>query len=169
LSGIYTLQGEVDKISSIKEIFENDTTYKSTFKESYLKANENKLLLIYKVQLRLGSIIKEIRNQNWDNYYYYDKAKNLIWSLLIQGLLNDRKIDKLIDDFGNSMISETDFTDKLKKIATNEIRQVIREVINRDYKDQVRNQKFSFLKTKAVYQKCMDLLNTKFGWTKQTV
>ena len=163
------LQGEIDKMSSLSEVFESEITYGNTFKQSYLQANVNKLILIYKVQLRLGSIIKEIRNQNWGNYYYYDKAKYLIWSLLIQGLLNDNKLEKLIENFGNSMISETEFTDKLKRMATNEVRQVIREVVTANYKEQERNQKFSFLKTKTIFQKCMDLANQKFGWTKRTL
>src|SRR5690606_27801838 len=46
------VQGEIDKMSRLRQIFENETVYKNTFRHSYLKADAQKIILAYKAQLR---------------------------------------------------------------------------------------------------------------------
>lgn len=163
------LQGEVEKISSYSDVFESESMYSNTFKKSYLQANVKMIIMLYKVQKGVGGVIRELHNINYNNYWFYSKAKNLIWCLLIQGILNDKKIDKNTENYGNSLIYDSEFAQKLKKLGTNEIRILIKEVINSHYNEQIESQKFSFFKSKAIYQKCMDLAFDKYGWTKQTI
>jgi len=42
------IQGEVDKMSRLADVFENQKTYEDTLRESYLKCDISKLLLVYK-------------------------------------------------------------------------------------------------------------------------
>jgi len=51
-------QGEVDKMSRLREVFETDSIYQNTFQKKYLnEGNSRKILLIYKIQFRLNKII----------------------------------------------------------------------------------------------------------------
>lgn len=165
------LQGEIDKMSRLTDVFENETTYKNTFKIDYQRADTRKIILFYKIHFRLPSIIRSIENKGYNKYYWAGYAKNLIWSLLIQGLLNDEEIDNLLEDYGYSLSFETNFGDYLKNIASKKIRFILADIANQSkYQVFLDNDppKYSFLRTKAIFQEAMSLARRKFGWEKRT-
>ena len=69
------LQGEIDRISRLTDVFENETTYLKTFKKEYLKVDSRKIILTYKIQYRLNRIIQEIINKGWNKYYFASYAE----------------------------------------------------------------------------------------------
>jgi hypothetical protein len=162
------LQGEIDKISEIGKVFEADTLYNKTFHSSFLKADTRKIILCYKVQFRLGAIIREIESKGESKYYFVRSARNLVWALVNQALLNDDDLDDLLDSYGLTLSVEANFNEHLKNIGSRKVRIILSELIKiKRYSEFVNEEKFSFLKTKVAFQECMAIGRKRWGWEMQ--
>jgi len=157
-------------MSRISEVFENEWYYKDTFKERYLKVDGKKLILLYKIQYRLPSITREILSRGENKYYYVTKARNLLWALLIQGLLNDDEFEEYVEKWGESLSIQSDFTLKLKDLASKKIRFILSKTFEHEkYTENLKDEKYSFLRSKATYNDCMKTARNLYGWNKINV
>lgn len=165
------IQGEVDKMSRLTEIFENQNYYGSTFRESYLHSDSRKIILCYKVHYMLSGSMKKIEERAASKYaYHISRARNLVWAMLIQGLLNDPKLSEFLEDFGVDLRKQTGFSEVLKNLAATKILQILRELFeDKDIKEKIEEEKYSFLRNKVVFKKCMDIAYDKYKWTKKTI
>jgi len=160
-------QGATEKMSRIGEVFENDNYYKDTFREHYFSVNTEKLLLFYKISYRLNSISWEIRGMGENKYYYATRATNLIWALLIQGLLNDDRFDEYVEKYGASLLMEGDYNGILKDIASKKIRLIFSKTFaTKKYRNYLEEEKFSFLRSRSTYDDCMETARKKYRWKK---
>jgi len=163
---LLAMQGEIEKFSSIPEVFENQNYYNETFKEKYLRVDARKLVLFYKIQFRLSSVINEFK-EKWVKYDYIDKARNLLWALLIQGLLNNERFDTYLNDYANSLVIEGDFTELLKEIALTQIRRIINKALqDKRYTKYLKDERYSFLRSRATYNHCMEVAHKLYKWEK---
>ena len=161
------IQGEIDKISEIGKVFETDTLYEKTFKTEFLKSDTRKIILAYKVQSRINAVVNEIlsRSEKTNKYFFVRYARNLIWSLVTQGLLNDRDIEYHLENFGNGLSLEANFTQLIKEIGGKKVRIILSELIRqKKYADYMENEKYSFLKTRIAFVDCMAIANKRYGW-----
>lgn len=159
--------GEVDRMSRLNEVFETENQYRACFAEKYLKSDARRILLAYKVQFRLNKIAREIEAAA-KGYWYVPRAKNLLWALLVQGMLNGPKLDAWCETFGTTLTVEADFTQELIALGVGKVRHVIREAaLESRYKEQLDEERLSFLRTKAFYSQCMGFAEDRHGWTKQ--
>lgn len=165
------VQGEVDRLSRLSDVFENPKYYADTFRESYLKCDARKIVLTYKVYLMLNSPMQRLEERSPGRLAYpISRARNLVWALLIQGLLNDSKLPEHLDRFGYSLAKETDFRELLKHIASGKILPIFREVLSdEDYQQKIGEEKYSFLRTKEIFRRCMDVAYEKYDWTKRSL
>ena len=160
-----SIQGEIDKVSDIGKVFDTDTLYDKTFRRDFLKIDTRKIILAYKIQFRLGAIIQEIIKKGENKYNFVRLARNLIWALIIQGLLNDNDIEDLLDNYGRSLSVEADFNSIVKEMGTRKIRIILSELIKqKKYEDYMKEEKFSFLKTRNVFVDSMTIARKRFGW-----
>jgi len=163
-------RGQIDRMSQMKEVFESETWYRDTFREQYLAIDPRTLVLLYKIQFRLQSVIREIRSAGAEKYGYAPKAKNLIWCLTLQGLMNDNKFERLVENYGNSTGVEAGLTEMLKRMASTKIRFILSDAFDsKKYRDQMAEGKFSFLRSKATLADCMKVAQTRFGWQKMSL
>jgi len=163
-------RGQVDRISEMKGVFENEAWYRDTFREQYLAADPHRLVLLYKVQFRLQSVIREIRSAGAEKYGYAPSAKNLIWCLTLQGLLNDNKFERLVENYGSSTAVEAGFTELLKRMASTKIRFILSDAFDsRKYQELMNAGKFSFLRSRATLADCMKVAQSRFGWQKMSL
>jgi len=104
------IQGEIDKMSSLPNVFDSDETYKQTFRDKYLDSDVRKILLAYKIQFNLTLFVLEIQEKGAQkNYEYFRRTRNLLWALLIQGILNLPDLPDLLDEYGGRPTMETDY------------------------------------------------------------
>jgi hypothetical protein len=164
------IQGEIDKMSRMPEVFENQKIYQETFRSSYLHADTRKILLAYKIQFRLNKIIDEILAKGEVKYLFIRRARNLVWALLVQGILNDEDLPALCGRFGIQLVAEADFTSYLKKMATTRVRFIIGEAVgdNRS-QEMIADEKYDFLRTKAIFQRCMEVAYKRHKWKKRSI
>jgi hypothetical protein len=164
---LLAMQCQIDRISEIKEVFENETWYSDTFKDRYLEVDPRKFVLLYKIQFRLASVMREIRNIGSEKYGYASKGKNLLWCLSIQGLLNDSKFAKYVEYYGNTTGIEAGITEILKTMATSKLRYILNDTFEgKKYQGNLSEGKISFLRSKAAVKDCMEAARARFGWEK---
>ncbi|WCL48598.1 AIPR family protein [Leptospira sp. GIMC2001] len=162
------VQGDIDKISRLKEVFENELLYHSMFKKKYLDANAKKIMLVYKVQQRLGKVLELIIEWAPNKYYYIKRAKHLVWALLIQGILNDKKLDSFCEDFGTRLSVESNFGEIIKDLGIKKIKPLIADLAAEPKNvKSIEDEKFTFLKTKSAFDYCMKAAKNRYGWDKK--
>jgi len=111
------------------------------------------------------SVILE-KGQN--KYAYIGKARPLLWALLCQALLNEEDIEDIAARFGRTLSIEADFADLLVRLATNKCRFLIADVVaDKAYAAKADDGNFSFLRTNAVFKKCMDLGAKRWKWSEK--
>jgi AIPR protein len=160
-------QGEVERMSRLNDMFETESQYRACFAEKYLKTDARRILLAYKIQYRLPKIAKEI-DESTKGYWYVPRAKNLLWALLVQGVLNHRQLPTWLETYGATISVEADFTQELLSLGVQKVRHVIREAVSEQkYKEQLDERRLSFLQNKALYTLCMEVAERREGWTKQ--
>lgn len=160
--------GEVDKLSKMTEVFESDKLYASVFNEQRLKADAREVMLCYKVQFRLRLLVAEILERGANKYSYLKRGRNMIWALLCQGMLNDPQLSANAERFGVRLSVEADYTDWLKRLVSSRVRFIISRVAAKDpYGAMMEQEKYDFLRTRAFFDRCMDLAHEDYGWVRR--
>ena len=164
------IQGEIDKISDMGKVFENDVLYERTFRTTYLEADTRKILLCYKSQFRIGSMIKEIISKGENKYFFIRGARNILWALVIQAMLNEDKIDNILESYGTALTIEANFNEYMKDLASRRLRFIISELIELPkFQPSIAEEKFTFLKTKNTFQEAMEIARKLYGWEMKTI
>jgi hypothetical protein len=165
---LLAIQGHIDRMSEIKEVFENEVWYRDTFKERYLEVDPRKLVLLYKIQFRLPSVIREIKSLGTEKYGQISKAKNLLWCLSLQALMNDSKFSKYVEYYGASAAGiEAGLTQILKTMATSKLRFILSDVFeNSKYRSNISAGRLSFMSSKTLLNNCLEIARERFGWEK---
>ncbi len=162
------VDGEIDKTSWMRRVFEDDKIYNQVFNKNRLNDDSKKVLLCYKIQFRLGRLMYDILDKGPSKYGYLSRARPLLWALICQGVLNDRNIKKLAEDYGQDMTMPADFTEYLSRLATRRCRYLISTLAScKENADKVTEGKFSFLRTQASYKKCMKFAYKKWRWVEK--
>ena len=160
--------GSIDKFLRFREVFEDDRIYGQVFNVSRLKADTRRIVLCYKVQLRLRRFLRDIIERGANKYEYMNRARSLLWALLCQGMLNDPKIESRCQEFGTSLSREAQFTDWVSGIATTRCRFIIGDVVgDKAYATKAAEGNFSFLRTNVVYKRSMEIAYKKWKWVEK--
>jgi hypothetical protein len=160
--------GNIQRLSNMRQVFEDDNVYTQVFNERRLKADTRAIVLCYKTQFKLKRLITDILDKGYNKYAYAPKARLLLWALLCQGILNDDKIQYYSDEYGKNMSIAADFTDYLSGLATKHCRFLLAELVKNDkYADKFSEGNFSFLRTNHAYEYCMEIAYKKWKWVQK--
>ncbi len=128
------VQGEIDRMSRLREVFEQAKWYEDCFRDSYVKCDPRRIILGYKIGLVLNPIMRQVE-ERWAEWLRYaiGRARNLVWALLIQGMLNDdAHLPDLLDAHGTDLKKLADFKDYLITLATNKVYLIVNNVLKDD-------------------------------------
>ena len=160
--------GELEKMSRLQEVFEDEEEYRKVFSRDRLKADARLIMLCYKANLRLNRIIREIMEKGEKKYFYMRRARNLVWALLCQGVMNEPNLPELMEKFGRKPSMENGYTDLLAQIASSRVRFAISASIEGSkYEKKIEEERYGFLKTKNLYEDCLKDARDKWGWTRK--
>lgn len=160
--------GEIEKMSRLAEVFESDSDYDQMFHHNRLKANSKRILLCYKIHFRLTRIIRGIMERGEQKYFYMRRARNLVWALLCQGILNEENLKEYTEQYGKTVSMETGYTELLTNLASTRIRFLISAAVEQDpYAREIEKEHYGFLKTNALYEECLKGAREKWGWKPQ--
>lgn len=165
------VQGEVDKMSRLTDVFDNQKQYEDTFRASYLSANSFKIILAYKTLLIINSPIRQLY-QVAPNFMQgaISSSKNLLAALLIQGIFNDPKLEQYLEWYGTTLKKESDFRKYQCKLAKNKILPILKAVLKEpSYNEKMDKEKYAFFSTKEIFRRCMELAGNWYGWGKKSL
>lgn len=157
--------GNLSRISEMRKIFEEEKLYDQVFRKSRLKADSRHVLLCYKVQFRLRKVATEIEQKGQNKYAFVHRGRYLLWALICQGLLNANDLEDLSEEYGNSMSLPAGFTDLVSQIATTRVRPLLSGLLGLPaYSEKAADGNYSFLRTDASFDKCMEAAHGKWHW-----
>lgn len=157
--------GDIDKLSRLREVFEVERIYSDVFKQQRLKADARHIVLCYKAQFRLRRLQNEILERGANKYAFISRARHLLWALICQGLLNEPKLESLAEEFGKSLAVEADFAEKLLGIASKQCRFIIGDVVeDKKYAQKVAEENYSFLRTNSAFDMAMTAARKRYNW-----
>lgn len=165
------VQGEITRMSKLPEVFENQKWYEDTFRDSYLHCDARKIVLAYKVFLVLRDPLQRLIDRCGQKLAQaIGKARNLVWALLIQAVLNDPKLPQILEEYGSSLRKEVAFREYLRTLASSRLFPIVKEVLGRDeYKERLSKERYDFLRSKEVFNQCKDVAADKFSWLKKSL
>jgi len=160
--------GDIDKLTRFREVFEDDRIYNQVFDWSRLKADSRKIVLCYKVQFRLRRLVNDIVDKGANKYAYVQRARNLLWALLCQAILNDAKLEQRAEDFGRGLSLEAQYTDWLSSLATTRCRFILSDLVaDKTYAPKAAEGNFSFMRTNAAYKRSMEIAYNRWKWVEK--
>jgi hypothetical protein len=157
--------GSIDKLSHMREVFENDKSYEQVFSPSRLTADFRAICLCYKLQYKLRLLVKSIVERGQNKYAYMPKARPLLWGLMCQAMLNHSEFDHYAENYGSDLRHPQSLMDWWYALAANSCRLIIRELVNlKENEERVRDGNFSFLKSNATFQRAMEIGRRQNRW-----
>jgi AIPR protein len=164
------VQGEIVRMRQLPSVFENQKWYDETFRETYLQCDARKIILSYKVHLMIRSAMKRLEERAGENIRYaISKARDLVWALLIQGILNDPTLPKLLDTYGTGLKKEAEYREYLMNMASSRLLPILRKLLAEDdNRKKLAAEKYEFMRSVPVFRKCMDIAHSQYGWVKKS-
>ena len=159
-------EGELKLLGIMRDVFEEDELYEKVFNPTRLKADFRHIVLCYKIQFRLNRLIKEIVDKGPTKYWYLKKARNLLWALLCQAVLNDDKKEELAENYGSLMVMSTDLTDFLADLSSRRCRPLI-ALLEEKNREKIEAGDVTFLNKDTALTFCMGEAAGKWGWRKK--
>lgn len=160
--------GDIDKLTHFRDVFEDERTYNQVFDQSRLKADSRKIVLCYKVQFRLRRLVNDIVEKGANKYAYVQRARNLLWVLLCQAILNDPKLEEYAENFGHGLSLEAQYTDWLSGFATTRCRFILSDLVaDKAYASKAAEGNFSFMRTNAAYKRSMEIAYRRWKWVEK--
>jgi len=157
--------GMIDRFSHMRQVFEDDRMYAQVFNDRRLKVDSRLIVLCYKVQFRLRKLSQEIEQKGVNKYWFISRARQLLWALLCQGILNAENIEDLAEWYGQSMTMPADLTGVLVWLATTRCRLLLSDVLDDpEYVNKVEQENLGFLRTNRAFEKCMHSAYKRWRW-----
>src|SRR6266542_3955053 len=103
--------GQIDRAARLPEVFEDDKSYALVFNPSRLNAHSGDILLCYKIQFRIRRVVQEITDKGFNKYSFAQRARNLIWALIFQGMRNAPSYAQQRDKHGRVLSIEAGFSE----------------------------------------------------------
>ncbi|MEK7477104.1 MAG: AIPR family protein [Candidatus Coatesbacteria bacterium] len=164
------VDGDLEQMSRLQEVFEDEAAYREVFHPKRLQADARAILLCYKIHLRLPRLIRDIQERGEKKWAYLRRARNLVWALLAQGVLNEPDLEGLRAKYGLKLGMEAGFTDLLAGLATNRVRLAIAAAVEEGtWAAALAEERYGFLRTNAVYEACLKVAKDRWGWARKTL
>ncbi|MEP7162353.1 MAG: AIPR family protein [Candidatus Moraniibacteriota bacterium] len=163
------VQGEIDRMSRLAEVFEDEKQFRRAFPEFYLRVRASRIVLVYKIALRKRALLRHLAETKGSTFDFIQKGWNLTWALLAQGVLNRKDASELEERFGQSLTMEADYTELLRTLLVAKVAPAIKRASGQaKYLEQRDAGKFTFMRTKAFFEACMTEAETSAGWEKRS-
>lgn len=157
--------GSIDKLSRMREVFENDKSYEQIFSPSRLTADFRAVCLCYKLQFKLRLLVQSIVERGQNRYAYVPRARPLLWALMCQAMLNHPEFDHYADSYGTDLRHPQPLMEWWYTLAANSCRLIFRDLVKlRENEGRVREGNFSFLRTNATFDRAMEIARKRNRW-----
>jgi hypothetical protein len=157
--------GAIDRVTRMRQVFEEDRSYQQIFNKDRLRVDSRYIVLCYKVQWRLTKLMRTVEQKAINKYWFMSRARHLLWALLCQEILNDRRLNEFAESHGTTMTMAADYTEYLVRSATGHCRLLLGDLVTHpDYVERVQASEPAFLRTNRAFEKCMEFAHQRFRW-----
>ncbi len=157
--------GQIARMAEMRKVFEEDRIYEQVFRASRLKADARLVLLCYKIQFNLRKYTQEIEQKGHTKYAFVHRARNLLWALLCQAMLNMEDLEAFAEQHGRSLTVAADFKERLSTLATTRVRVLLGDLMqDAEYAAKIQEGSFSFLRSDKVFERCMQMAWESWSW-----
>lgn len=157
--------GQIARMAEMRKVFEEDRIYEQVFRPSRLKADARLVLLCYKIQFNLRKYTQEIEQKGYTKYAFVHRARNLLWALLCQAMLNMDDLEAFAEQHGRSLTVAADFKERLSTLATTRVRVLLGDLMqDAEYAAKIQEGSFSFLRSDKVFERCMQMAWESWSW-----
>lgn len=158
-------EGELGKLSHIREVFENSRDYNELFGRHRLNADPRRVLLCYKAQYHLARLAGEIKEKGKLKYDFVNKTREIIWGLVCQGILNDDDVETFAESFGQDLSRPHAFNERLRELASTRVRFLLDDLRgDKEYKNKAEDGNYSFMRSPGAFKKAMKYAGDRWGW-----
>jgi AIPR protein len=157
--------GSIDRVTRMRQVFEEDRFYDQVFNNDRLGVDSRYIILCYKVQWRLTKLTRDVEQQAINKYWFMSRARHLLWALLCQAILNDRRLNEYAESYGTNMTMAADYTEYLVRHATGPCRLLLSDLVKHpDYATRLQASEPSFLRTNRAFERCMEFAYKRYRW-----
>jgi hypothetical protein len=161
--------GRIERAKNMNELFDSDQLYAETFHEGRLTEEFGKVVLCYKCRTYCHNTLA--RELAIGKTAFVDRAKLLLWALVCQGLLNQKDIPDLVDEFGGDLRMPSEFRERLLRIALKQVKPTLFWLVQqKEFSEAYKEERYDFLRGDKAFNRCMshalevyDLRQTRLG------
>ena len=93
------------------------------------------------------------------------RARNLLWAILCQAILNSPDLEERAEQFGQNLSLEAQYTEWLATLATTRVRFILSDLVaDKGYAPKVAEGNFSFMRTNAAFKRSMEIAYKRWKW-----
>lgn len=158
-------EGELRKLTHLGNVFENQKDYRELFGDHRLNADPRKVILCYKSQFHLSRIVQEIKEKGTQRYEFVNRAKEMVWALLCQAILNDPELESMAEEFGGDLARPHKYNEKLRELASTRVRFAIAALISDpEYAERAKDGNYVFMRSSEAFLKAMMFAKKRWDW-----
>jgi hypothetical protein len=155
--------GKVERARNMNQLFDSDQQYAETFHEGRTAEDLGKVVLCYKCRTYCHNTLA--RELAVGRATFVDRAKLLLWALVCQGLLNQRDLADLVDEFGGDLRMPEGFRERLLKIALRQVKPTLLWLVQqREFSEAYKEERYEFLRGDKAFNRSMGHLLQEHGW-----
>lgn len=160
------VEGRIDKMSHMREVFESDRVYGDVFHEGRLKEDPRTLLVCYKTQRVIAKLLSQFGEKSDPRYAFLYRSRNLLWALLCQAFLHDAAHrEALSEEHGTDLVVSQEFRALMGRYARTRVRPILNAIVREDpYASYLAEERYGFLSTRAIFDRAMEKANVEYGW-----
>lgn len=169
---LLAIKGDLAGLLKIAEIFESQSKYDDTFKETLLQSCDLRtIVLAYKAGQFVTRVTNEMLERLPAKYHAgIRRMRNLTWALLIQGFLNDKKVEEYREEFGQDLVKQHQFAEVLLLMARTKLTLVVKDLYaHSQFTARIEEGRLDFLRTSDTFKVAMTKAKARFGWTRQSL
>jgi hypothetical protein len=155
--------GKLERARNMNELFDSDQQYVETFHEGRLAQELGKVVICYKCRTYCHNTLA--RELAVGKAAFVDRAKLLLWALVCQGLLNQKDLPELVDEFGGDLRMPEAFRERLLKIALRQVKPTLLWLVQqKEFAEAYQNERYDFLRGEKAFSRCMTRALQEYGW-----
>jgi hypothetical protein len=155
--------GKLERAKNMNELFDSDQQYLETFHEGRLAQELGKVIICYKCRTYCHNTLA--RELAVGKAVFVDRAKLLLWALVCQGLLNQKDLPDLVEEFGGDLRMPEGFRERLLKIALRQVKPTLLWLVQqKEFSEPYQNERYDFLRSEKAFTRCMIRTLQEYGW-----
>jgi hypothetical protein len=147
----------------MNQLFDSDQQYVETFHEGRTSEELGRVVLCYKCRTYCHNTLA--RELAVGRTTFVDRAKLLLWALVCQGLLNQKDLPDLVDEFDGDLRMPEGFRERLLKIAVRQVKPTLLWLVQQpEFSASYKEERYDFLRGDKAFNRSMGHALREYSW-----